>query len=126
MKASPRSNRNSCVIFYLKCLLFSYILTVGLLLFLALFLYRFGLTAKTVSVAIIFIYIAASLFAGFVSGRKMGSRKFLWGLLAGVLYFTILLCVSLVIEQGAAGISGNLVTVFFICSGSGMLGGMLG
>ncbi len=126
MKASPKSNRNSCVIFYLKCLLVSYILTVGLLLFLALFLYRFGLTEKTVSVAIIFIYIAASLFAGFVSGKKMGSRKFLWGLLAGVLYFTILLCVSLVIEQGAAGISGNLVTVFLICAGSGMLGGMLG
>lgn len=126
MKASPKSNRNSCVIFYLKCLLVSYILTVGLLLFLALFLYRFGLTEKTVSVAIIFIYIAASLFAGFVSGKKMGSRKFLWGLLAGVLYFTILLCVSLVIEQGAASISGNLVTVFLICAGSGMLGGMLG
>ena len=81
---------------------------------------------KIVSVAIILIYIAASLFAGFISGKKMGTRKFLWGLLAGVLYFTILLCVSLVLEQGAAGISGNLITVFFICAGSGMLGGMIG
>lgn len=125
MKASAKNN-NSYVIFYLKCLLFSYILTVGLLLFLALFLYRFGLAEKTVSIAIIFIYIIASLFAGFISGKKMGTRKFLWGLLAGVLYFTVLLCVSLVIEHGAAGISGNLVTVFFICGGSGMLGGMLG
>ncbi len=125
MKASAKNN-NSYVIFYLKCLLFSYILTVGLLLFLALFLYRFGLSEKTVSIAIIFIYIAASLFAGFLSGKKMGTRKFLWGLLAGVLYFTILLCVSLAIDHGAAGISGNLVTVFLICGGSGMLGGMLG
>lgn len=124
MKASAKNN--SYVVFYLKCLLFSYILTVGLLLFLALFLYRFGLSEKAVSVSIIFIYIAACLFAGFASGRKMGSRKFLWGLLAGVLYFTILLCVSVIIERGAAGISGNLVTVFFICAGSGMLGGMLG
>ena len=124
MKASVKNN--SYVIFYLKCLLFSYILTVGLLLFLALFLYRFNLAEKTVSVAIILIYIAASLFAGFVSGKRMGNRKFLWGLLAGGLYFTVLLCVSLVLEHGAAGISGDLVTVFFICAGGGMLGGMLG
>jgi len=124
MKTSAKSN--SYVIFYLKCLLFAYILTVGLLLLLALFLYRFGLTEKIVSAAIIFIYIAAALFAGFVSGKKMGTRKFLWGLLAGVLYFSVLLCVSLVLEHGTAGISGNLATVFFICAGSGTLGGMLG
>ena len=95
-------------------------------LFLALFLYRFHLAEKTVSIAIILIYIAASLFAGFISGKKIGNRKFLWGLLAGVLYFTVLLCVSLALDHGAAGISGNLVTVFFICAGGGMLGGMLG
>lgn len=124
--AKNHIKNNSYVIFYLKCLLFSYILTVGLLLLLALFLYRFGLAEKTVSIAIIMIYIAASLFAGFAAGKKIGTRKFLWGLLAGVLYFTILLCVSLVLEHGTAGISGNLMTVFFICAGSGMLGGMLG
>ena len=123
MKTSVKTN--SHMIFYLKCLLFSYILTVGLLLFLALLLYRFGLEERTVSVAIILIYIVATLFAGFVSGRKMKTRKFVWGLLAGVLYFTILLLVSVMLDHGAAGISGNLVTVFLICSGSGMLGGML-
>lgn len=124
--AKNRVKSNSYVIFYLKCLLFSYILTVGLLLLLALFLYRFGLSERTVSVSIILIYIAASLFAGFAAGKKMGTRKFLWGLLAGVLYFTILLGVSLMLEHGTAGISGNLLTVFLICAGSGTLGGMLG
>ncbi len=124
MKASLKNH--SHVVFYLKCLLFSYILTVGLLLFLALFLYRFGLSEKIVSLAITLIYIAASFCAGFIAGRRMGVRKFMWGMLAGVLYFTILLCVSLVIDHGAAGISGNLVTIFLICAGSGTLGGMLG
>lgn len=123
MKASIKSS--SCMTFYLKCLLFSYILTVGLLLFLALLLYRFGLTERIVSAAIIFVYIAASLFAGFLAGKKMGTRKFIWGLLAGVLYFAVLLLVSVILDQGASGISGNPVTVFMICGGSGMLGGML-
>lgn len=123
MKASLKAG--SCMTFCLKCLLFSYILTAMLLMFLALLLYRFGLTEKMVSAAIIFIYIAASLFAGFLSGKKMGTRRFMWGLLAGSLYFAVLLFVSLILNQGASGISGNPVTVFLICGGSGMLGGML-
>ncbi len=123
MKASVKTD--SHMIFYLKCLLVSYILTVGLLLFLSLLLYRFGLQERTVSIAIILIYIAATLFAGFLSGKKMRTRKFVWGLLAGALYFTVLLFVSVLLDHGAAGISGNLITVFFICCGSGMLGGML-
>ena len=123
MKAAVKSN--SCMIFYMKCLLFAYILTVGLLLFLALLLYRFGLAERTVSMAIVFIYIVASLFAGFLSGKKMGTRKFLWGLLSGVLYFAILLLVSMLLDHGATQMWGNLLTVFLICGGSGMLGGML-
>lgn len=127
MKASVNAVKNpSYLMFYLKCLLASYMMTVGMLLLLALFLYRFHLSEKVVSGAILFIYIAVCLFAGFISGRKMGTRKFLWGLLTGVLYFAVLLCVSVIMEHGTAGISGNLISVFFICAGSGMLGGMLG
>lgn len=119
------TKNSSHMVFYLKCLLLSYVLTIGLLLFLALLLYRFGLEENTVSVAIILIYIVATLFAGFVAGKKMKSRKFMWGLLAGVLYFSVLLLVSFILNCGAAGISGNLITVFLLCGGSGMLGGML-
>lgn len=123
MRASLK--KGSCLTFYLKCLLFSYLLTAGLLLFLALLLYRFGLTEKIVSISIILIYIAASLSAGFFSGKKMGTRKFLWGMLAGAMYFAVLLIVSMLLNHGGAGISGNPLTVFLICGGSGMLGGML-
>lgn len=122
----PDSKANSSVLFFMKCLLFSYVLTVGLLLLLALFLYRFGLQEKTVSIAIILIYIAANFLGGFIAGKKMGSRKFLWGLLTGCLYFAVLLGVSLLVDKEAAGISGNLVTSFLLCAGSGMLGGMVG
>ena len=46
------------LIFVLKCMLAAYILTAGLLLLLALMLYRFGLSEKTVSICIIVIYKA--------------------------------------------------------------------
>lgn len=121
-KKLPFSSR---LTFLLKCLLLSYLLTAGLLFLLALMLYRFGLTEQIVSICIIAIYILVTFLAGFLAGKREGSRKFLWGLLLGGLYFVILLAVSLVINHGFGGMSGSLLTVLLLCCGSGMLGGML-
>ena len=108
----------------LKCLLLSYLLTTGLLLLLALMLYRFGLSEKIVSVCIVAIYIIVTFFAGFLTGKREGSRKYLWGLLLGSLYFIVLLIVSLIVNHGMSA-SGNFFTVLILCAGSGMLGGMV-
>ena len=110
--------------FILKCLLLSYLLTTGLLLLLALMLYRFGLSEKIVSVCIVAIYIIVTFFAGFLTGKREGSRKYLWGLLLGSLYFIVLLIVLLIVNHGMSA-SGNFFTVLILCAGSGMLGGMV-
>ena len=110
--------------FILKCLLLSYLLTTGLLLLLALMLYRFGLSEKIVSVCIVAIYIIVTFFAGFLTGKREGSRKYLWGLLLGSLYFIVLLIVSLIVNHGMSA-AGNFFTVRILCAGSGMLGGMV-
>ncbi|MCM1135250.1 MAG: TIGR04086 family membrane protein [Clostridium sp.] len=118
-------NFSSRLTFILKALLISYLLTTGLLLLLALMLYRFDLSEKTVSVCIIGIYIVVTFLSGFLAGKREGSRKFLWGLLMGALYFLILIVISLVVNQGMSEMSGNFFTVLILCCGSGMLGGML-
>lgn len=112
-------------VFIIKCMLGAYILTAGLLLLLAFILYRFGLSEKVVSVCIIGIYIVVTFLAGLLAGKREGKRKFLWGLLMGVLYFGILTAVSLVVNKGLEDVAGNMLTVFFLCAGSGMLGGMV-
>ena len=118
-------NLSSRLTFILKCLLISYLLTTGLLLLLALMLYRFGLSEKIVSICIIAIYIIVTFLAGFLAGKREGSRKFLWGLMMGSLYFVILIVLSLIVNHGLSGVSGNLLTVLMLCGGSGMLGGMI-
>ena len=112
-------------VFIIKCMLGAYILTAGLLLLLAFILYRFGLSEKVVSVCIIALYIVVTFLAGLLAGKREGKRKFLWGLLMGVLYFGILTAVSLVVNKGLEDVAGNMLTVFFLCAGSGMLGGMV-
>ena len=116
---------SSRITFVLKSLLFSYLLTAGLLLLLSLLLYRFSLSERIVSVSITGIYIVVTFLAGFLAGKREGSRKFLWGLMMGCLYFLILALVSLIVNHGMSSLSTSFLTVLVLCAGSGMLGGML-
>ncbi|MBD5550910.1 MAG: TIGR04086 family membrane protein [Lachnospiraceae bacterium] len=113
------------ILFTLKCLLFSYILTGGLLLLLALLLYKLHLSEKAVNAAIILIYVAASFFAGFVTGKKTGTKKFFWGAAMGALYFAILFVISAVVNRSFPQLSSDFTTTMLLCVGGGMLGGML-
>ena len=111
-------------ILMLKALLASYIMTGGMLLLLALLLYRFSLSEKIVSISIIIIYVVASFLAGSIAGKRAETRKFLWGLLMGILYFLVLVVVSLLVNHSLKDVATNFFTVLILCAAGGMLGGM--
>ncbi len=113
-------------LFLLKCLLFSYILTAVLLLVLAFLLYKVGLTEGTVSIAISAIYVVSTFMAGFIAGKKMQNRKFLWGLLMGAAYFLVLTVVSLLVNHSVGELGNSFMTTLILCGAGGMMGGMLG
>lgn len=127
MKKTERKEKaaGAPVGFLVKSLLFSYIFTVLMLGVLAFLLYKLGLGEKTVSIAIIVIYVAATLFGGFFAGKSMGNRRFMWGLLLGGTYFIILAVVSLVVGKGNIQLGNSFFTTLVLCAGGGMLGGML-
>ncbi len=118
-------NKEIPVFFLLKCLLFSYILTAALLLLLALLLFKMGLTERIVSAAIIVIYVVSTFLAGFLAGKKMQSRKFMWGLVMGCAYFLVLALVSVMVNRSGAEMGNSFLTTLVLCAGGGMLGGML-
>lgn len=124
-RARQESKDGVSVIFLVKCLLFSYILTGALLLLLAFLLYKFKLTEDVVTIGILVIYVAASFFAGFVTGKKMGTRKFLWGLFMGLAYFIVLAAVSFGVNHSIEDLASSFLTCLLVCAGSGMLGGMI-
>lgn len=113
------------VLFVLKCLVGAYVLTAGLLLLLAVFLYRFSLQEKVVNLSIIAIYVIVTFLAGWITGKRAGSRKFLWGLMLGTVYFAVLAVVSLVVNHSLQDVASNFMTVFVLCAAGGMLGGMV-
>ena len=78
----------------LKALLASYIVTGILLFILTFLLYKFNLDEQMVTAGIIVIYVLSTFAAGFIMGKLKKSRKFIWGLGMGFLYFLLLFGIS--------------------------------
>ena len=109
----------------LKKLLFAYIITAVLLMILSFALYKMQLQEGTVQIGIVVIYAVSCFTAGFITGKTEVKKQFVWGLLVGVLYFAVLLAITMLVKHSVEDIMGKGMTTFFICAGSGMLGGML-
>lgn len=109
----------------LKALLCAYVITGILLLVLTLLLYKLGLSEENVNAGIILIYVISTFAGGFVTGKLAGTRRFLWGLAAGALYFALLFLISLGIYHSIQSGAGSMASTFLLCAGGGMLGGMV-
>lgn len=109
----------------LKALLCAYVMTGILLLILTVLLYKAGLSEENINAGIILTYVISTFSGGFVIGKLAGVKKFLWGLLLGIMYFVLLLLISLGIYHSLQSDMMNLVTTFLLCAGGGMLGSMV-
>ena len=109
----------------MKALLVSYLVTGLLLLLIAGQLYRFRLDEGKVQIGIILTYILSCFTGGFLAGKMMKNRQFLWGVFLGLLYFAIMMLVSLAVNRELQSSTSGFVTAFLLCMGGGMLGGML-
>ena len=117
--------KNIKVIWWIKSLLASYIVTGILLLVLTFFMYKFELNEKIVSAAIVGIYVVSSLIGGMIIGKLTKSKRYLWGMVLGILYFVLLLLITLGVYRTLNGDSVSIVTSLILCAGGGMTGGMI-
>lgn len=124
-KTGSRQGIGQIAFHMVKALLCAYIVTGILLLILTLLLYKLGLSEENINAGIILTYVISTFSGGFVMGKLAGTRKFLWGLLAGAVYYGLLLLISLGLYHSLQGEAGGLMTAFLLCAGGGMLGGMV-
>ena len=119
-KETPHSARVLTVM--VKGLILGGLVTGAAILILALLLYKTGLSENNLHIAVIVVYALSCLISGIYCGKKLRERRFMWGLLAGVLYYAVLLAIS----TGLGGsFSVRFISSALVCLGSGMLGGML-
>ena len=108
-----------------KALLISYLVTGVILAILSYFVFQYEIKEGIVNIMIVATYVIANFMGGFISGKRMKERKFLWGLGLGVMYAAILLVVSYALGNGGALMDKSNLTMLMLCTGGGMLGGML-
>lgn len=118
-------HQNAKALVLLKGLLISYIITAFMLLLLAFIMLKLDTPSIVISGGINLAYIVSAFAGGFFAGKKIEQKKFIWGMIIGVLYFVVLMLVSLMMNRVSPIPFGNLVTVFIISTLSGMLGGMI-
>ena len=75
-------------------------------------------------IVLLLLTICSGLIGGCLIGKAMGSQKFLWGLFIGFLYFMFLLLLGIAMMHIDLKQHTQIIGSAFICSISGMVGGM--
>lgn len=119
-----RNTKQTWVLSILKILLFMYIITGILLIILAGMLYKMQLSESVVSVGIVVIYVISGFLGGFLAGKIMKTRKFLWGMVLGGSYFLVLVVGAIAFQHGIEMEVSRFFTTLILCIASGMIGGM--
>lgn len=109
----------------IKILFLMYLVTFILLLFLALALFKMEISEMVSKIWLIAVYVISGFFGGFLIGKRRKSKKFLWGFLIGLLYFVILLAISLLLYKGLAGDWIHFAMTMVLCTVSATVGGMV-
>lgn len=88
-------------------------------------IWKYAYDEKAISAVVTGTYIVVNILGGIIAGKLFKKNKFLWGLAAGITYFSVLLLFGIFIfKTGTPGI--NVVGNALICAVSGMTGGMFG
>lgn len=116
---------NGRLLSVLKILLVMYIITGVLLLILTAMLSKLHLSEGTVSIGIVVTYVVSGFLGGFLSGKKMKTKKFVWGMIMGAAYFLVLVLGSIAFHRGLDMETNRFITTLILCTASGMAGGML-
>lgn len=108
----------------IKALLAAYLTSCVMLLVLSFLLYKFDLSEQAVQTGIILTYVLSAFVGGFLIGKKVKTRRFLWGMAVGMLYFILLAGISFGVYRSSFG-GMEWLLAFGTCVAGGMAGGMM-
>ena len=127
MKRQNRSRNNQLVNnlkLFLITTLTAIIIAAALLVLSAFLLEKLGLSESQVQILVYIIYLLSAIAAGLMAGKLQREKKFMWGALAGTVWFVVVLIASMTLNRMAIDTSALFPAV--VCMvGGGMLGGML-
>ncbi len=113
------------VITILKETLIQMIISLILVAVAAFIILKISPSESAIKGIILVIYGISSFAGGFILGKVMDKRKFLWGTLAGAIYIGILLLISLSVNGSLGAGTIDLAVGIIVSLAAGTVGGMV-
>lgn len=128
-RIKARNEKRSPMVTMVVTIAIMYAISGVMLLLLAFLLYNFELSEESVRIGVIVIYIVSGFVGGVLIGKWMQDKKYLWGLMAGGIYYVLLFALSFAIKQGMGEAMAldavRMLTTLVLCAVSSMAGGMI-
>lgn len=109
----------------LKVLVLAYVVTAVLLLLGAFIMYKAGIGESRMRIFVMVIYGIVTIISGFVYGRIRGGRRLLNGCLIGLIYFAVLMVISLIVNHGSCQDLKKAAISMTVCIVGGAIGGVM-
>lgn len=120
-----RKRKTEKLMWILKALLASYIITGLLLLALSYVAFKLEMDEQMVVGIIVTIYVISTFTGGFIIGKLTKVKKYVWGTLVGAIYYGLLLAISYGVYREFGSDAWNIFTTMALCIGGGTFGGMI-
>lgn len=116
---------NKIVVTFIKETLIEVLISTVLLAIISFIILKMMPGIAIVKIMILAVYCISTFAGGYIMGSVMNRRKFIWGALAGLVYFIIIFLGALIVKgeipQGTIGVTEGLVASVL----AGMIGGMI-
>lgn len=108
-----------------KIIVIDVLITIVGVLLLSFLTYKFRFGDNIIKIGIVIFYALSNFIGGFIIGKIKENKKYIWGALTGVVYFCVLLILSVLVTGELFG-NGNMAVIAFASSViAGTIGGML-
>ena len=124
-QAVSKSTPVSAILFMLKAVAISYIISLVLLFAAALIATYSAFSDTAIRISANIVTALGTLIAGFMSGRHFSGKGLLFGAGTGIIY-TLLLCIIGNILSGSINIGSSVLTALLIGILCGCIGGIAG
>ena len=101
------------------------LVTIMMLLVLSLMLFKLNLSDTGVMIGIYITYVVANFIGGLIIGKVKGERKFIWGMVVGMVFFVTLTIISMIVTGELYGSGMKALGALAACVFGGMAGGMV-
>lgn len=108
-----------------KVLLLQAVITMVTLCLFALLILKVQPSESSIRIGIRILYPVVNFLGGLLIGKMIRQKKFLWGVMTGLIYFVVISLVSFAVHGGFYSDIQHAVTICLLCMAGGMAGGMV-